>query len=183
MIEEVRGVIGELARGVQRQARPESIRRTFVENAGVHAALGRAAPLLVSGELAAPAKGVPDAGVIGAQLGRALDEGQAFVETPPAGDVDHGEMFECFDVIRIERECPQRQRFACGEIVGALPELRLTEEFAGVLAGRQRIPSTSPSASCSVKTRNELVRTLPWPLTASATRVIVSSSGASAMTT
>ncbi len=93
-------------------------------------------------------------------------------------------MFECFDAVRVERQGLARERHARGDVVRRVTGLRLAKELARLVDRvAQRLPSISPSASFSVKTRNEFVRTFPWPLTASATRVIVSSSGASAMTT
>ena len=93
-------------------------------------------------------------------------------------------MLQRLDVVRVEIERAARERDARGRVVGGLAPLRLGEERAGlVVRVGQCIASTSFSASSSVNTRNEFVRTLPWLLTASDTRVIVSSSGASAMTT
>ena len=134
-------------------------------------------------ELAAPAQGVPEACVVGSKLDGALDERQSLVESPLPRYVDHRKLVERLNelgigVERLTRECLTRGNVVCG-----VPLLGVVEELLGVAVGRQRTPSTRRTASSSVKTRNEFVRTFPWPLTASATRVIVSSSGAWAMTT
>lgn len=69
----------------------------------------------------------------------------------------------------------------------ALPVLRQggAVQIAGLLSGVPRYGSPSTSRSISVRSnaRAVCVRTLPCPAIASDTRAIVSSSGASAMTT
>ena len=93
-------------------------------------------------------------------------------------------MLDRFDVLGVKCDRLPCQLDAPGDVVCGMAGLRLGEERARVcLRVAQRMPSMSFNASRSVNTRNELVRTLPWLLTASETRVIVSSSGASAMTT
>ncbi len=93
-------------------------------------------------------------------------------------------MFERLDVLRIEFERLAGEFDARGDVTRRVVTERAFEERSRFIVRRsQRSPSTSFRASCSLNTRNELVRTFPWLLTASATRAIVSSSGASAMTT
>jgi len=93
-------------------------------------------------------------------------------------------MLERLDAVRVQSQRLTRECHASCDIASRVALLRAEEQRVRLFAGRRQLsPSTNRNASGSVNTRNEFVRTLPWPLTASDTRVIVSSSGASATTT
>lgn len=98
-----------------------------------------------------------------------------------ARDQQRREMLQGLGVIRFERNRRTREVNAAGGIPRGVGCQRFLEQAAR-FARRQIVPSIMDNVSASVKTRNEFVRTLPWLLTASDTRVIVSSSGASAST-
>lgn len=184
MIEQIFGIASELTVGAKGKAAAERLGRALVQRLRILLRHGRAAADLVRGELRAPAERIPDAGIATAKRYGALDQREAIDILRAARDEQRRQLFERFDVIGIERECAPRQLDGRDVVVGYLTFACLREEPACLnLSGRQRMPSTSASASASVKTRNEFVRTLPWLLTASDTRVIASSSGASAMTT
>lgn len=184
MVEQIFGVADELAIGVEVEATVEGVGGAFVERADIEIDLRGAALDLVRGELVAPAERVPDAGIIGAEDGGAIDGGEAFGVLPAAGDQQRRELLKRFDVVGIQLKSALRQLQARGDVVRGLTPLCLGEQSARIFARlAQCNPSTSLSASGSVNTRNEFVRTLPWLPTARDTRVIVSSSGASAMMT
>lgn len=100
-------------------------------------------------------------------------------------DDDGRDKLERRDEVRLDRQRALGRGKRTGRVVRRLEPLRFLEQVLGArrVVSRQWIASTMRTASSSVNTRNELVRTLPWLLTASETRVIVSSSGASAITT
>jgi hypothetical protein len=93
-------------------------------------------------------------------------------------------MLERLDIVRVDGDGASCEFDAARNVAGRMQPPRLLEDRPRLGARvAQRTPSISLSVSSSLKTRKEFVRTLPWLLTASDTRVIVSSSGASAMTT
>lgn len=93
-------------------------------------------------------------------------------------------MFKGIGGVGREREGLPRQINRTVSIALRQGLARLTKQIGGAgVERRQDAPSTSCNASASVNTRNVLVRTFPWLLTARATRVMASSLGASAMTT
>ena len=136
------------------------------------------------GELVAPAERVPDAGIIGAEGDGTIDERKPLRVLPPSRDQQRRKLLQRFDVVGVKLQRASRQIQARSDVMRGLTPLGLGEQSAGFIARlAQCNPSTSLSASGSVNTRNEFVRTLPWLPTARETRVIVSSSGASAMMT
>lgn len=184
MVEEVFSVADELAFGVEVEAVTEGVGGAVVQRADVESWVGGAAADLVRGELVAPAGGIPDAGVIGTERDGPIDQRKSVGVVAAARDEMRREMLERLDVVGVEFERAPHEINAGRGVVCGLQALRLGEQCARrVVLGGQCSPSTSASASCSVNTRKLFVRTLPWLLTASATRVIVSSSGASAVIT
>ncbi len=184
VVEQILGVADELAVGVEVEAATEGVGGAFVERPNIEFGVRRAALDLVRGELVAPAERVPDAGIIGADGGGAIDGGETLDVLAAAGDQQRRELLQRFDVVGITLQRALRQLQARGDVVRGLAPLCFGEQGAGIVARlAQCNPSTSLSASGSVNTRNEFVRTLPWLPTARDTRVIVSSSGASAMMT
>lgn len=184
MVQEILCVADELALWFEREAAAEGVGRLLVQRTGVDRRCLRTPSRLVRGELAEPPERVPQSRIIGSRVDGALDERQSFIVHASARDEQRAQVFERFDERWIEED-----RLS-GEIdrrLGVATLMRRERRFKQALRfrvrRRQRMPSTSASASCSVNTRNVFVRTLPWLLTASETRVIVSSSGASAMTT
>lgn len=138
----------------------------------------------MGGELCAPPQRVPEACVIGAKRDGPLDEREALGVASATRDERGAKILERRDETGVQVERLTGERDAARHVAGGVPRARTLEQRRGrVVIARQRRPSMICSASSSVKTRNEFVRTLPWLLTVSETRVIVSSSGASAMTT
>ena len=184
MIEQVFGVALEFTLRVEGEAGAERFGGAFVQVEDARGAFDRTAAELVGGELRAPAECVPEAGVIRTERDGALDGSEALRVAAAAGDEDRREMLERFDAVGIDRERLAREFHARGDVTGGVALLGLGKQGARVVSGAaQCMPSSIVRSSGSVKTRKEFVRTLPWLLTASETRVIVSSSGASAMTT
>lgn len=183
MVQQILGVANELAFRAQGEALTKRIGSTLIQRCRIEIDTGVASFDLVGGEFVAPARRVPDAGVRGAGRDRTIDECEPLCVVAAARDEQGGEVLQRLDVLWIQFERPAGEFDTCRHIArGVMPKC-IREERARFLLRRQRDPSTSFSACCSSNTRNELVRTLPWLLTASATRVIVSSSGASAMMT
>ncbi len=93
-------------------------------------------------------------------------------------------MLQRFDAAGIQCERLAREAEASGDVAGRVPVAGTGDQLERLaIGGAQCSPSTRSTVSSSVKTRNEFVRTFPCALTASETRVIASSSGASAMIT
>jgi hypothetical protein len=184
VVEQILGVTDELALRVEGKAAAEGISGTLIECFRVELTVYSAPLDLVRRELVAPAGGVPDAGVVRSGRDGAIDEREPISVPAATRDQQCGEVFERFDVRRIEVERLAGQFDARGDVTRRVADECSFEERPRLIVLRgQCSPSTSFRASCSSNTRNELVRTFPWLLTASETRVIVSSSGASAMTT
>lgn len=104
MVEEVCGVISELAIRVEGEAAAERVGGATVERVDVEIDAGDAATDLVRGELVAPADGVPDAGVVRAQSSGAIDEGETLGEMAPACYEKRRHVLERFDVVGVELE-------------------------------------------------------------------------------
>jgi len=184
VVEQILGVSLELALGVQREAAAKAIGGAFVEHAGVEIDAGRAAAGdLVRGELVAPAEGVPQASIVAAGCDCAIEAREPFCILVAPRDQRRAEMFERLRVFGVDLKRTARQRDASGDVACLMACACLLEQCARVVGWCQPSASTSFNSSCSVNTRNEDVRTLPWLLTDIDTRDIVSSSGASAMTT
>ncbi len=184
MVEEVFGVALELAVRAEGEAGAESFSGALVQVFHGRPVVDGTAAELVRGELSAPAEGVPEAGIIRTEGDGALDCGDAVGVASAAGDEDGCEVLERFDVVGVDLERAMREGHTARDVARGVALLCLGKERAGVVSrAAQCMPSSRERSSASVKTRNELVRTFPWLLTASETRVIVSSSGASAMTT
>jgi hypothetical protein len=185
MVQQILRIAGELAIRVEGEASAKRLGSALVQRPRVGQRIGRTtAPDLVRGELGAPAERVPEAGIAATERDGALDQRETISVLCAPRDEQGRQVLERFDVIGVERERAPRQGNGFRDVMRRMTLAGLREEGACLcLGGRQWMPSTSASASLSVKARNEFVRTLPWPLTASDTRVIVSSSGASAMTT
>ena len=183
MVQEVFGVALEFAFGLQRKAAAERVCGLFVEltRNGARVAL---TPEFVGGEFTQPAQRVPQPGVVRPGFDSTLGVAEPDPIAPPPRDEQRREVLERLSERRVELDGPLRERDGAAGVARRCRCTRVVEQALGArVRRRQRMPSTSLRASSSVKTRNELVRTLPWPLTASETRVIVSSSGASAITT
>lgn len=184
MIEQVRSITDEFAVRAEREATAKRVSGVCVQRLRVEIDARGMPPDLVRRELVAPAGGVPEAGVIGTRGGGTVDEGEALGVCASARDEERGEMLQRLGIGGIEIERATCEVDALREFARVVKADRLREEQPRLVGGRVQCgPSTSCSASRSSNTRNEFVRTLPWLLTASATRVMVSSSGASAMTT
>lgn len=113
-----------------------------------------------------------------------LDELETLLVLALAGDKGRRDLLEGAGVQGISLDHSSRERESADQITGCVEGARLREQGVSVgLALGQDSPSMRASASDSVNTRKLFVRTLPWADTASETRVIVSSSGASATTT
>lgn len=184
MVEQVLGIALQLAIGVQIEAAAETFRSTLVEREHIEVDAGRAAARdFVRRELVTPAERVPDARVVFARGGSAIEAVEAVAVLLSSRHQYRAQVFQRFDVIRIdgERASAQRDRLRC--VARFMSFECLPEKVARFVRLRQPIASTSFNSSSSVNTRNEAVRTLPWLLTDIDTRDIVSSSGASAMTT
>ena len=183
MIEQVLRIALKFAIGLQRQTLPEARRGALVQLANVHVRASRAAGDLVRGELVAPTQRVPDAGIVGSHRGRALETREAFAVLTAPRDQRRAKVLQRLDVVRIDGQRSARQFDAACDIACFVTRARLVEQGPRLVRCRQPSASTSLSSSCSVNTRNEAVRTLPWLLTDIETRDMVSSSGASAITT
>lgn len=183
MIEQILSISLQLALRLQRKAPSKCRRSPLVQRSDVDVGVGRAPPLFVRCELVAPPQPVPEPWIVAAHADRPFEQRQPFVVGASARDEYRAEMLQRFDVRGIEFDRSARQRDRAGGVAGGMARERLCQQPFRFVGSRQSRPSVNASASCSVNTRKELVRTLPWLLTASETRVIVSSSGASAMTT
>lgn len=185
VVEQILGISDKLAVRFEIEASAKRVGGTPVEIPGLQRHLsGWAARDLVRRELVAPAERIPESGVLGPERDRAIDEREAVNVSALPGNQCRRKMLDRLDVVRIEIERLSGECDARRGIVRGLTLLCFGEERpCRRMRVAQCIASTNFSASSSVKTRNEFVRTLPWLLTASETRVIVSSSGASAMTT
>ncbi len=184
MIQQILRVTLEFAIRVQRETLPEPGFGALVQRARIKRHACRTAPLdLVRGELVAPAQRVPETSVILARGNCALDQVETLGVLLPARDQYRRQMLERFRVVRVDGDRASCQFDRARRVAGRVRSQSIGVQRARLVVRRRyRMPSTSCNASCSVKTRNEFVRTLPWLLTASDTRVIVSSSGASATT-
>lgn len=183
VVEQVLRVADELALRVKGKTGTEALSGTFVQRLCV-CFVARPPARFMRSELIQPSERIPEAGVVGADGDGALDQVQALAIAAAAGDERGGEVFDRFDVGGIEFEGAPGEFGGGGVVVLRLALLRLSQQvvrFGARVA--QRSPSISCNASGSLKTRNEFVRTFPWLLTAREMRVIVSSSGASAITT
>lgn len=130
MVEEVFGVVGELAFRVEREAAAEGIGRAFEERRGVDiAARPGAAAGLVGGELRAPAQRVPEAGVVRAQFDGALYERQALTEAVLPGDQHGAGVLQRFDVRGVELQRPPCQRQSAGDIARGVAFARQPEQL------------------------------------------------------
>lgn len=184
VVQQILGVALQLAGRGERQALAKTLGRALVQVARrQRVGAGAAALDLVRGELVAPAERVPQARIFGPGSDSAFDQCHAFFVLRPSRDQRCGEMFERLGEVWVEFDRTPRRRDRLRGIARLVRCERLIVCGAGVVVRAQVSPSTSFSASFSVNTRNEFVRTLPWLLTASDTRVIDASSGASAITT
>ena len=193
-LQQLLGVTAHVIFGAKLEAAVEVGSGLLVQALGVQVGLRRlrAATLQgVGGELVAPAQAVEDAGFAGGQAARLLQVGQAAAKVAPAGHQGCAEVEEGFDVARVERQgslplCQGGIDAAAGVQVagGAQPLLcPLPLSLRRPAVRFYEMSSTSFSVSWRSKARKVWVRTLPWPLTASATFAATSSSGASDMTT
>lgn len=183
MVEQVLRVVAELALRIKRQACLKRGGGALVQRTRIRLyAPCTTALKLVRREFAAPAQRVPQAGIVRSRADRAFQQRDAFGVTPPSRHQQVRQVFERLREVRIKRDRRARQFDAASRVSRSVCVERFLEQSARVVRS-QFAPSIIDNVSASVKTRNELVRTLPWLLTASETRVIVWSSGASARMT
>lgn len=181
MVEQVLRIVLELAFRLHIEAASERNSRAFVQIPHGGSVLRRPPPRFVRRELRTPAERVPKPGVIRPGAHRVLQMRDPFRESAPSRHQRHREKLPRLRVVRISSHSFPGGGDAARNITGGLARPGVGEALARLVA--QRNASTSATASVSVKTRKEFVRTFPWLLTARDTRVIVSSSGASATIT
>ena len=186
MGKQVLSVTDKLAFRMQGEAAPEGSSRFLVEPTRIASAslTGWAATNLVSSELIVPTTRVPETGILRAERDGTVNEGEPFGK--PVAPCNEASAYELqrLDEVGVEGKRALSALQSASDVPRCMETLGLGEGSSSILVlSGQVIPSTICSASSSVKTRNEFVRTLPWALTARDTRVIVSSSGASAITT
>lgn len=182
MVEQVLGVAGELAVRMQGEASLERLAGGGVERTRFERVLTGPATQVVAGELVAPAARVPESSVVGRGFDGPVEEGEAFAKRAASRHKRKGEKLHRLHEIRVDGERLAGVLDRARDVAQRLGRTRPGEQLLRSGLAQDAAP-TRRSVSSSVNARNELVRTFPCALTASDTRVIVSSSGASPMMT
>src|SRR5581483_4680073 len=138
MVEQVPGVAGELSLRPQVEAAAKRLGGAFVRRAHVDCLAAGAARALVSGELAAPAEGIPETGIVRAGGSGALEHGQPFGIRAASRNEQRADVLERLRQVRRQRQRATAEVDAARGVMRGLARLRLGKQRARLVFGAHR---------------------------------------------